>query len=112
MGFSKVRLGTGLAAWAAVFCISLLTATPAFAVANCVNDLQGADDEPGQKDLSKFCSEPASGGFELTATWSFDDLAWTGSNTGDSCGLFDTDGDGNANFALCVTVGGTPAAQI
>ena len=43
--------------------------------------------------------------------WNWDETAWTGANTGDACALVDNDGDGNANYALCVTVYGSPAAQ-
>jgi hypothetical protein len=79
----------------------------------CVTDVQGADDEPGQKDLSKFCEVPGTGGvFELQASWNFDDLRWSGGNTGDSCGLFDTDGNGFADVALCVTVESGPPASM
>ena len=45
--------------------------------------------------------------------WSWDETAaWTGSgNTGDACALFDSDGDGNINFAVCGQItnpGGNP----
>ena len=34
--------------------------------------------------------------------------SWTGSGqTGDACALYDTDGDGNINFAICVRVNNT-----
>jgi hypothetical protein len=45
-------------------------------------------------------------------TWQWDDTGWSGSNTGDACALYDTDGDHFANYALCVSVGSTPAAQV
>src|SRR5262245_828576 len=71
--------------------------------AQCTNDLQGPDDEPGQKDLSQFCLlGTCNAGFSVS--WNFDDTDWSGSNTGDGCALFDTDGDGNANRAVCVTI--------
>src|SRR6185369_9258115 len=86
--------------------------TIAHAASECLNDLQGADDEPGQKDLNQFCEDPGTGGFELLASWNFDDRQWSGANTGDSCGLFDTDGNGFADFALCVTVVDGPPATM
>src|SRR5689334_15579252 len=64
----------------------------------CTNDLQGPDDEPGQKDLNQFCAS-GSCGTGSSFSWNFDDTAWSGGNTGDSCMLFDTDNDGNANRA-------------
>lgn len=91
------------------------------ATGECLIDQQGADDEPGQKDLTEFCEEAPSDNpeelsnspFELHISWNFDDTRWTGANTGDGCALFDTDGDTFANFALCVTIeDGPPATQI
>lgn len=77
---------------------------------SCQNDVNGANDEPGQRDLTRMCADYDSLPTTLKVTWNWDDIAWSGSNTGDACALFDTDGDGNANNALCVTVSGTPAA--
>jgi hypothetical protein len=74
-----------------------------------VNDTLGADDQPGQKDLNSQ-SSVSDGGF-LWVSWKWDDTKWPGGNTGDACALFSTDGDQNINFAVCVTVGGNPAAQ-
>src|SRR3989442_611051 len=96
---------------------SLLTgAQPAAATPACLLDTAGADDiNANQKDLNEFCQSPGSDGCSSTdanLTWTWDDTGWTGSNTGDACALYDTDGDGNANFALCVTVqANNPAVQ-
>jgi hypothetical protein len=105
-------LRTWFGVLAAVLALTLASAAPARALTyTCVDDLQGADDEPGQKDLNRLCSAgDTASPYELNVTWNFDDIRWNGSNTGDGCGLFDTDGDGDANFALCVTlIGGPPA---
>jgi hypothetical protein len=51
------------------------------------------------------------GSADANLTWTWDDIAWTGANTGDGCALYDTDDDGKANFALCTSVTGDPAAQ-
>ena len=79
----------------------------------CAEDLQGANDEPGQKDLTKWCVDFGSGGFELNVKWNWDNVTIPGGNTNDACVLFDTDiaPDGLANLAVCVTTidGGTPA---
>jgi len=86
----------------------LLIAAPMGYAQTCINDLQGPDDEPGQKDLQQFCETfnqtcSANAG-SRRFTWNFDDSDWNGGNTGDACALFDTDGDGFANFSLYVTV--------
>ena len=90
-------------------CAVLLAASPLHA--QCTIDAQGADDEPGQKDMSQVCLAGTCSGSNLPVTWSLDDTKWNGSNTGDACALFDTDGDGNANRAICVSVGGTSVIQ-
>jgi hypothetical protein len=95
--------------------LALTLASPAARAqsADCLRDVQGPDDEPGQKDLNQFCDMLGDNApYELTVTWNLDDTAWSGSNTGDACALFDTDGDHYANFALCVTVFGGPPAVI
>src|SRR6266446_5591406 len=85
----------------------LLAAAPVRAV--CINDGQGPDDQPGQKDLSGLC-EPgptcSSSATTLSLLWQFDDVNWTGNNTGDACALIDTNQDGLADRAICVTVFG------
>ncbi len=69
----------------------------------------GADDEPGQKDLNSMTVDFAGLPMTLAVGWRWDDTAWSGNNSGDACSLYDTDGDGRANFSLCVVVKGTPA---
>jgi hypothetical protein len=86
-----------------------LTASPAAAqpppvFTGCQNDVQGANDEPGQKDLTRFCVAAGNGPFQLFTQWDWDLIALSGGNTGDACTLYDTDGDGNANVAVCVTI--------
>lgn len=96
-------------AWLAVLLITGMLATTALAVPSFtfVADDQGENDEPGQKDLTAQSSDLDNGTF-YTA-WKWDDTAWKGNNTGDACSLFDTDGDGLVNYAVCATVGGSPA---
>jgi hypothetical protein len=99
----------------ALLLIAALAPAPAAAQEECLIDQQGADDEPGQKDLNEFCEETGdnSSPFDLHISWNFDDTAWSGTNTGDACALFDTDGDTFANYALCVTLyDGPPAKQL
>src|SRR2546430_6790457 len=99
-----------LGAWCAA-AVLLLGSTASFAAFQCTPDLQGAMDEPGQKDLTEFCIDPAAAvPFDFVVSWNWDEPGFSGNNSGDACALFDTDMDGNANFALCVTVKGAPSA--
>ncbi len=73
-------------------------------------DDQGANDEPGQKDLT--AQSAAFDGSTFYTAWKWDDTSWSGNNTGDACSLFDTDNDGNVNYAVCATIGGqTPVLK-
>ena len=84
-----------------------LTNPPTF---NFTNDENGADDQPGQKDLSsQAVAVPAPG--DLWVSWKWDVTSLSGGNTGDGCALFDTDNDSKVNFAICVTIQGNPAVQ-
>jgi hypothetical protein len=86
-----------------------LSASPAFAAVQTTTDAQGANDEPGQKDLTQFTSDDASPVGTLLVTVNHDETGFSGANTGDACFLFDTNADGNVNYALCVTFGGNPS---
>ena len=102
---------THQAAWlftALVLCLTgaLITAEKVWAVPITVVDDAGPDDEPGQKDLNQLTVdfEPLDG-HDMDVTWNWDKLSLdTGGNTFDACSLFDTDGDGNANYSLCVSI--------
>src|SRR5262249_21218917 len=74
-----------------------------------VVDDQGPDDLAGQKDLTQLAVDAGNLPTSQAIIWTWDDTAWSGSNTGDACSLFDTDNDGFANYSLCVTVAGSPA---
>ncbi|OQA93065.1 MAG: Serine-aspartate repeat-containing protein D precursor [Microgenomates group bacterium ADurb.Bin219] len=67
-----------------------------------VPDADGANDEPGQKDLTLLCRDLSSID-PLNVYWNWDITSLSGSNTADACSLFDTDNDGYANYSLCVT---------
>ena len=97
----------------AVLLITFLAASPAAADQICYDDLQGADDEPGQKDLNRLCIdyEPASASF-VDVDFQWDKTGWTGNNTGDACILFDTNDNGFADYALCETVSQDPAQHL
>ena len=86
-------------------------AHPASAALVCQNDEQGANDLPGQKDLTRQCQDNAPAAGTVGVSWNWDTIGFSGSNTGDACTLFDTDADGKVNFAVCVTIEDTPAVQ-
>lgn len=85
------------------------TVSPAGPVDICAVDAGGVNDVPGQKDLTKMCYRHDTDNL-LKTSWNWDDISWSGQNTGDACNLFDTDNDGKVNYAVCVTIGGDSAA--
>jgi len=72
------------------------------AMAGCQSDLSGANDVPGQKDLTRLCVDEGTGAFDLAIAWNWDEISMNGGNTADGCSLYDTDNDGNVNYAICV----------
>jgi hypothetical protein len=98
------RLTSGARAIAVALVLAVLTIGQAHAA--CTSDVQGADDQPNQKDATQFCNNGACGGTSFSLGVSFDDRSWSGTNTSDGCLLFDTDGDGLANRAVCGSLGG------
>jgi hypothetical protein len=76
----------------------------------CVVDTAGANDEPGQKDLTKLCVDYAGVPTTVATTWNWDETGTSGANTMDACNLFDNDNNGNIDYAVCVTTKGDPAA--
>src|SRR5688572_2778757 len=80
-----------------------LTSPSMFAFQTTIDD-SGADDEPGQKDLNSMAVDFRSPGSEFfDVVWQWDNTATTGNNTRDAGALFDTDGDGLANYSLYIT---------
>jgi hypothetical protein len=80
-------------------------AGPVLAAPIVAVDDAGADDQPGQKDLNQLSIDyGAPNSTTLAATWNWDNTATSGNNTRDGGALFDTDGDGFANYSLYVTV--------
>ncbi len=78
-----------------------------FTTPECLNDSDGANDEPEQKDLTRLCREQAFNN-PLNIKWNWDIISRTGNNSADACALFDTDsigstGYGYADYSLCVT---------
>jgi hypothetical protein len=84
---------------------SAINTHPALNTFSPVVDDQGANDAPGQKDLTlqgTNNSDVANG--NLWVVWNWDDTQVSGGNTMDACTLFDSDADGNANLAVCLTL--------
>lgn len=79
--------------------VSSAIASPTFVF---TPDDGGANDQPGQKDLTAQSS--AFDGSTFYSAWKWDDTAWSGKNTGDACSLFDTDPNGLVDYAVCTTV--------
>lgn len=96
------RLAVALAT--ATVALPVLGVGQADAALTCLNDTGGANDVAGQRDLTQFCADNANFPISLSVTWNWDELSVSGKNTLDACSLFDTDLDGNANSALCLTV--------
>lgn len=88
-----------------------LTVRAAFIINDCFNDADGANDEPGQKDLTKGCIESASRE-PVHVTWNWDITGLSGANSADGCALFDTDLNGFADYAVCNSWRSTPPVQI
>src|SRR5436190_13795167 len=86
-------------------------ALPASAAFQFQNDENGANDQPGQKDLTRHGVDTSGLPTSVGVTWNWDNTSLSGSNTGDGCALFDTDNDARVNFAVCVTIEGDPAIQ-
>ena len=98
---SKSFLLMAVAALAVTIGLFAFVVPEALAIPITVIDDAGADDEPGQKDLNQLTIDYDSTA-DIEVTWNWDIISVSGNNTADACSLYDTDDDGNANFALCV----------
>lgn len=87
-----------------------LAVRAAFVTTDCYNDADGANDEPGQKDLTKGCIESASRE-PVHVTWNWDITEGPGNNSADGCALFDTNLNGYADYAVCNSWKNTPPIQ-
>src|SRR5262245_35634824 len=65
-----------------------------------VNDAQGRNDEPGQKDVTRMGRAVDTVNGITKIFFSMDDLG--SSSDQDSCALFDADLDGKVDYAFCV----------
>ena len=79
-----------------------------------VSDSGGANNGPGQKDLTQmgwFEDVTTSGGPYIDLFWSWDEITVSGNNTLDGCALFDSDNDTMIETAVCGTVIQTKGAS-
>jgi len=80
---------------------SVLAITPPPSPNECQVDYGGVyDPSSGQKDLTQMCQDPTSAD-PLNILWQWDITTLSGANTADGCALFDSDGDGYANYSFC-----------
>ncbi|MBT8123724.1 MAG: hypothetical protein KJO81_02745, partial [Gammaproteobacteria bacterium] len=78
----------------------------------CVDDVQGANDvNQAQTDVTQLCVDQSGLPTTYEVTMSWDEIRLSGNNSGDACLLFDTDGNGNINAALCLQVKGNPLVK-
>ncbi|MGH2488269.1 MAG: prealbumin-like fold domain-containing protein, partial [Candidatus Limnocylindria bacterium] len=96
------------AGWSVMVLTAALGHTPVNAIPGnffAVLDQQGANDVPGQVDLTQMGRDDSSATtYRLFWSWDSTDQ-WTGNGqTGDACALFDTDDDANINFVICVRI--------
>jgi len=97
MGMSIIAAGLALAHGA--------TTIPANYTGGTQVDVHGANDVPGQVDMTQM-GRDTSDSSVYRIFWAWDSIsAWTGKGqTGDACALFDSDGDSNINFVVCARV--------
>src|SRR3990172_469555 len=81
--------------------MSLYRSDPATAAPIVIVDDGGANDEVGQKDLNLLTVDYAGLPTTIAVGWNWDEPSVSGGNSLDACSLYDTDGDGNANYAVC-----------
>ena len=103
---AMLRAWPGSKAALALFLLALvvlLSVTVASAVG--IVDDGGANDAVGQNDLTRLAYDDTDPDF-LDVQWSWDEpSAITGGGQAvNACAMFDTDGDGNVNYSLCVEV--------
>jgi hypothetical protein len=86
-----------------------VAADPDAASYTITNDENGANDVPGQKDLTLQGVDKSGLPSTLKVLWNWDERGTSGNNSMDACTLFDTDNDSRANNAVCVITNNNPA---
>jgi hypothetical protein len=103
----RMRLFPLLVLLSAIMLIGVSQASGAFGAPT--PDVDGANDVPGQKDLSSQNVDYAGLPNTIITQWNWDELKTSGNNTLDACSLLDSDSptNGFADFAVCGTTKGT-----
>lgn len=74
-------------------------------------DLGGPNDiHPDQVDLTQMGTKVSPGVLQIEWGWSA--TSWSGGNKGDACALFDTNGNGNIDVAVCAEVASAGATVV
>ena len=94
----------------AIMLLVVSSASGAFGTAT--PDENGANDVPGQKDLTSQNFDDSGLPNTLLTQWNWDELSTSGNNTLDACSLLNSDDDPFANFAVCATTKGTATNPI
>jgi uncharacterized repeat protein (TIGR01451 family) len=72
-------------------------------VYGCINDVDGANDEPGQGDMTKMCIDLSPANPDTYGiSWNWDNTEGSGANTYFACALFDNNGNGMVDYSMCV----------
>src|SRR5829696_4938886 len=58
--------------------VAVMASTSVRAALSCINDTAGANDEPGQKDLTQLCLDNSGLPFTLQVTWNWDEISVSG----------------------------------
>ncbi len=115
--FARARKAVSMLAMIAVLGASLVAAETALDIASDDGDeasailvgtvdTGGPDDwtNPNRNDLSLMQSDSDSSDGSIDVVWQLDDASIGGGEESQGCALYDTDGDGNVNYALCVSL--------
>lgn len=116
----KQRLGNGFLALLFIAVQFVAVATPFInssvveAAPVCTIDTAGPNDPSGdgQKDLTRLCVDYAGVPTTISTTWNWDETSIPGGNTLDACNLFDTNNNGYADYAVCVTAGNSGGSLV
>lgn len=71
----------------------------------CTPDVNGSNDFGGQEDLTQMCTDVnPDNASNFGVRWSWDETWIGGGSAYFSCSMFDNDGNGNADYAICIQI--------
>jgi len=100
----RLRIFAALFTCCAALLIGVFIAQPthhAYAASFCIDDVDGTGDVSGDDALNQMCADNTGFPTTVQVQWSWDDTSFSASNTADACAAIDTNGNGNANYAIC-----------